>query len=327
MNKLMGKRILITGGAGYLATSLVHLLKNSDCRIIRLDRPGASFLSVAGLARIENIFADIRDPESWDRILAAVDIVFHFAAQTSVYVANEDPNADLSINVLPMLNLLETCRRKNFRPMVLFSGTATEAGLPVSLPVDETHPDNPITVYDLHKWMAENYLKHYVREGHVRGAILRLANVYGPGPRSSSADRGVLNMMVRRALSGEALTIYGDGNFIRDYIYVEDVASAFIMAASNIDQVNGAHFIIGSGDGHTIAEALHLVAASVERKTGRCVQVLHVDPPATLSPIEKRNFVAATDRFTAATNWRSKVTLQEGIDRVIDDFVAQTPLQ
>ena len=134
-------------------------------------------------------------------------------------------------------------------------------------------------------------------------------------------------MMVRRALSGEALTIYGDGNFIRDYIYVEDVASAFIMAASNIDQVNGAHFIIGSGDGHTIAEALHLVAASVERKTGRCVQVLHVDPPATLSPIEKRNFVAATDRFTAATNWRSKVTLQEGIDRVIDDFVAQTPLQ
>ena len=161
----------------------------------------------------------------------------------------------------------------------------------------------------------------------MRGAILRLANVYGPGPRSSSADRGVLNMMVRRGLSGEELTIYGDGNFMRDYIYVEDVASAFIMAASNMDQVNGQHFVIGSGDGHTIAEALRLVAASVERKTGRGVQVVHVEPPPTLSPIEKRSFVAATTRFTGATKWRAKVTLQEGIDRIIDDFVAQKILE
>ncbi len=327
MHELTGRRILITGGAGYVATSVVKALKNSDCRIVRLDRPGVSFVPVTGAAQIEDRFADIREHNVWDSLLADVDIVFHFAAQTSVYVANDDPHADLSMNVLPMLSLLETCRKKKFRPAVLFSGTATEVGFPASLPVDETYPDNPITIYDLHKWMAENYLKHYVREEHVRGAILRLANVYGPGPRSSSADRGVLNMMVRRGLSGEALTIYGDGNFIRDYIYVEDVASAFIMAALNIDQVNGQHFIIGSGDGHTIAEALHLVAASVERKTGRCVQVLHVEPPAALSPIEKRNFVAATDRFTAATNWRSKVTLQEGIDRVIDDFVAQPPLQ
>lgn len=325
MNQLMGKRILITGGAGYLATSLVHLLKDSNCCIIRLDRPGASFPPVSGLARTENIFADIRDPESWDRILEAVDIVFHFAAQTSVYVANEDPKADLSINVLPMLNLLETCRRKNFRPMVLFSGTATEAGLPVILPVDETHPDNPITIYDLHKWMAENYLKHYVREGHVRGAILRLANVYGPGPRSSSADRGVLNMMVRRALSGETLTIYGDGNFIRDYIYVEDVASAFITAALHIDQVNGRHFLIGSGDGHTIADALHRVALSVERKTGRSAGIVNIAPPATLSPIERRNFVAATASFSAATDWRSRVSLQEGIDRMIDYYMSENP--
>ena len=316
----LGKRILITGGAGYIATNLIHLLRSTDCHITRLDRPGARFTPLTGKAQVRDIEGDIRDRAVWETSLTDVDVVFHFAAQTSVYVAEQNPPADMDINVVPMLHLLETCREKGICPTILFSGTVTESGLPASLPVNESHPDCPITVYDLHKWMAENYLKHYTRNGFVRGAVLRLANVYGPGPKSSSADRGVLNMMIRKALQGEPLTVYGTGNYLRDYIYVEDVARAFLAAAVNIDQLNGKHFIIGSGEGHTIVQAINLVAARVALKTGQRVPVIHIDPPATLSPIEVRNFVADSGQFSNATGWKARVFLVEGIDRTIESY-------
>lgn len=316
-----GKRLLITGGAGYLATNVVWLLQDVECHVVRLDRPGASFAPIAGIARVEDVSGDLRDRATWEQVLTGTDVVFHFAAQTSVYAANDSPTTDLEINVLPMLHLLETCRKECLNPIVLFSGTVTEAGLPTQLPVNEAHPDIPITVYDLHKLMAENYLKHYVREGIVRGAILRLANVYGPGPKSSSADRGVLNAMIRKALKAEGLTIYGAGNFLRDYVYVEDVAAAFLRAVPAINQINGKHLVIGSGQGYTIAEAVNLVAERVAVKAGRHAAVSYVEPPSALSPIEARNFVADTGCFRQATNWQAGVSLVEGIDRTIDAYL------
>ncbi|MBI2822486.1 MAG: NAD-dependent epimerase/dehydratase family protein [Acidobacteria bacterium] len=317
-----GKRILITGGAGYLATSLVRLLQPAGCRIVRLGRPGASFPPVEGTSEIEDRTGDIRQRAVWESVLEGIDAVFHFAAQTSVYKANEDPRADLQVNVTPMLHLLEACRRRERKTAILFAGTVTEVGIPARLPVDESHPDHPVTIYDVHKLAAETYLKCYARLGFVRGAVLRLSNVYGPGPASSSADRGVLNQMVCRALRGEPLTVYGKGQHLRDYLYVEDAARAFLDAARNMDRVDGQYFVIGSGQGHTLVQAVHRVAERVHQKTGRVVPVVHVEPPAGLSPIEARDFVADTSRFAEATGWKARVPLDEGLDRTVDAFLA-----
>jgi nucleoside-diphosphate-sugar epimerase len=313
-----GKRILLTGGAGYLATNLVRLLKDTDCSITRVDRSGAEFTDINGAVQLKDVIEDVRERASWERTLKDIDIVFHFAAQTSVKVANEDPIADLENNVMPMLYLLQTCHNKGWQPIVLFSGTVTEAGIPVQVPVNETHVDNPITVYDLHKLMAENYLKYYVSQGIVQGTVLRLANVYGPGPKSSSPDRGILNLMVRRALAGETLTVYGKGDYLRDYVYVEDVVRAFLESAMNIEQTNGQHFVIGTGQGCTIAEAMNLVSDRAALRTGKRAAVTHVEPPAPQSPIEARNFVADTSRFTRSTGWKAFYSLCEGIDRILE---------
>jgi nucleoside-diphosphate-sugar epimerase len=316
-----GKHVLITGGAGYLASSIVAQLLDIECQIVRLDRPGAAFIPVQGRARILDRFGDIRDRATWEDLLLGVDIVMHFAAQTSAPVAEQNLLADLNLNVVPMIHLLETCREKAIHPTILFSGTVTETGLPSILPVNEDHLDRPITVYDLHKWFAENYLLHYAQSGVIYGSVLRLANVYGPGPKSSSADRGVLNMMIRKALRGEPLTIYGDGKFLRDYVYIEDVARAFLVAAANIDDLSGHYFVIGSGHGYTISDAIHLVAYLVKKKTGRDVPVLHVEPPASLSPIETRNFIADSNRFMKATMWEARMSLTAGIEHTIDYFL------
>ncbi len=312
-----GKRILVTGANGYLAANLIHLLKDINCTIVRLSR-NSKLLPINGIANIMDIIGDIHAKEIWEQALEDIDIVYHFAAQTSVYVANENPLADLQSNVLPMLNLLESCRSKGMQPIIIFSGTVTEVGIPESLPVNETHGDYPVTVYDIHKLMAENYLKYYSQQGIVQGTILRLANVYGPGPKSSSTDRGIINTMLRKALAGEPLTVYGKGDYLRDYVYVEDVISAFLRAAMHIGQLNGKHFVIGSGEGHTIAQAINLVADRVALKTGKRVSVKHIEPPFVQSAIEERNFIADTRQFTLITGWQTHYSFIEGIDQTLE---------
>lgn len=321
LNSFHDKHILITGGGGYLASCIVRLLQDVDCFLVRLDQPGAPFSPVAGRAKVHNIVGDVRDTAVWEEALLNIDIVFHLAAQTSAYEANKNPVDDLQSNVMPMLYMLETCLRKGWQKIILFSSTVTIAGMPVFLPVNETHPENPITIYDLHKQMAENYLKYYIKQDAVKGAVLRLANVYGPGPKSSRSDRGILNQMIRKALAGEPLTVYGTGDQLRDYMYVEDVALAFLKAASNIESVNGRHFVIGSGQGYTIAEAMSLVSERVALKTGKTVPLVYVDPPSSLLPIEYRNFVADTSQFSKATGWKAHYILAEGIDLTMEGYL------
>jgi len=313
-----GKTILITGGAGYLATNMVHVLQGIECIIVRLDRPGAFFEPVRGLAQVHDLEGDVREPSAWEAWVERADIIFHFAAQTSTYVANADPPADLESNVLPILRLMEICRTRGWHKTLLFSSTVTVVGLPTHIPVDESFPARPVTIYDLHKMMAEQYLKYYVAQGSLSGAILRLANVYGPGPSSSRPDRGVLNQMTRRAVSGESLTVYGRGEQLRDYVHVEDVVMAFLQAAMHMDVLNGEHFVIGSGRGYSIAESMHLIAERIALKTGTSVAVVHVEPPSPQSLIESRNFVADSSRFSRLTGWTAQYALTEGIDQTIE---------
>jgi len=315
-----GKRVLVSGANGYLATNLVQALLDVDCQLVRLSRHPERLARPAGAVQIRDLGGDIREPGIWQQALKDVQVVFHFAAQTSAPTAAADPQADLRSNVLPMLHLLESSRQQGSRPVVLFSGTATQMGLPSSLPVSEAQSDCPVTLYDLHKLVAENYLKFYAAQGHVRGASLRLANVYGPGPRSSSGDRGVLNTMIRRALAGEKLTVYGEGKFVRDYVYIDDVIRAFLLAGIHPDATNGRHFVIGSGQGQSLADAFRLVAERAALLTGVLVPVEHVTTGAAMSPIDRRNFVADTRAFTQATGWTSVCDLSDGVERTMKAF-------
>jgi nucleoside-diphosphate-sugar epimerase len=122
-------------------------------------------------------------------------------------------------------------------------------------------------------------------------------------------------------LRGEPLTVYKPGDQLRDYVYVQDTAAAFLAAARHAEKINGRHFIIGSGHGYSITEAMNLVADRVGLKTGNRVDVEHVEPPFPQSPIEYRNFVADSRRFTEATGWRPEFPLPEGVDRTVEAFL------
>ena len=313
-----GKTVAVTGAAGFLGGRLVHRLAAAACRIVRVARTAPSSLDAMPEATMVDIVGDVGDPAVWDAALHDADIVFHFAGQTSGVAAAENPARDFDANVAPMRHLVLTCRRLRRRPMVMFAGTVTQAGIPSRLPVDEDAPDDPVTIYDRHKLMAEDDLTAAASDGTVCGATLRLANVYGPGGHGSNNDRDVLNRMITAALRGEPLTVYGAGDYLRDYVFVDDVVDAFLMAAARPERVNGRHYVVGSGRGITIRDAFELVAARVALLTGRRVPVVMAEPVTALSAIEQRHFVADPSRFSAATGWRPAWRLSDGIDRTIE---------
>ena len=317
-NFFEGGRIVVTGGSGFLASALVARLARAKCRILRVVRPASPApANPSGPATCELLRGDVRERAFCDAALAGADYVFHFAAQTSVYQAERDPAADARANVQPMRNLVEAGRERGMRPFILFSGSATQCGVPGRPEVSESLPDLPVTTYDRHKLEAEGILEEGVRRGWARGTTLRLANIYGPGAVRVSADRGILDQMMRRALRGEALTLHGEGGQLRDYLYVDDAVDAFFAAAACAVRTDGRHFVLGSGEGRSLADAFALIARRAERLTGRKVTIASIPRPPGQSPIEGRSAAVNPSRFRTATGWTPRIAFPEGVDRAL----------
>lgn len=310
----LGKRLLITGAGGFLGQALLSRLGNIPCEITAISRRLKSFHSPE--AQIQFFEPDYGSRDFWKKVLPGTDFIFHFAAQTSVSKAEENPLEDFRMNVLPLLILLQVCEEMELKPAILFAGTATQVGLVPLLPVDESVPSQPLTLYDLHKQMAEDYLKFFVRRRLVRGLSLRLPNLYGPGQEVISQDRGILNRMIARAMRGEPLTLLGEGQAVRDYLFHEDAVAAFLAAGAKIEELNGGHFIVGSGKGISLQKVFQLVLERVEIKLG-IKGSLEQKAEAILSPIETRNYVADIGLFSELSGWQPKISLQEGIDACI----------
>jgi len=324
INKILsayaGKKIVVTGASGYIGSALVESLKSVEATIYRITSNLKHLPKLSdSKAVIIDIEADISKKDIWERLCASVDVIFHFSSQTNVYTAWENPEADWRINVLPLLNILEASRKLEQKPSIIFTGTATEVGLTEKIPVNESFKDNPITIYDAHKLAAENYLKTYCANDYAKGTVLRLANVYGGGKGSKNSGRGVINFMARKAMNGEDLTIYGDGEYIRDYIFKKDVINALLYCLPNMDDLNGREFLIASGVGICLKEAVKKIALEAEKLTGVAVDVKHVPAPEKLSPIEYRNFIADISNFKKVSGWKPEFTFESGIKELLQD--------
>ena len=298
------KNILVTGGSGFIGHHLVKRLKDFSKKIVILSGK-----------------TDITNPKIWKKLLKNIDIVFHLAGQTSSKLSNQKPVLDASINLFPIINLIKTCQDKNVFPNIIFAGTVTQVGLTKKYPVNENFQDEPITVYDINKLAAEKYLQYYSKYLDGQAVTLRLSNVYGPGMTKKTKDRGVLNSFIRKALKGESLTIYGQGNFLRDYTYIDDVVEAFLLAGVKLKTLKGNYYVIGTGKGNTIKQMAKLIQDQVKEKTGRKVNLNYTSFPKDISPIEFRNFIADSTSFKKATGWKAKVLLTEGIRKTIDYYI------
>jgi len=308
-----GKTVFVIGGAVYLGSALVTYLQQTPAasvvRVTRQPRRG----EVGGPC----LNVDLQSEDGWREIVSRADVIFHLAGNTSVGDAARHPADSLRSTVLPLVHLTTAAGRVRRRPRVVFASTATVYGLTDRLPVSEDADPCPVTTYDLHKLWAEQHLALASRQGLLDAVSLRLANVYGPSTvQVAASDRGVLNRMARLALRGEDLSLYGGGQCLRDYVYIDDVVQAFATVGQD-PLVNIGVFNVASGTGTTVRDAVWLLAERAERVTGLRSRVVEVPWPGTPEPIEFRQFTASVDRIASTFGWRPTVALPEGLDRLL----------
>jgi UDP-glucose 4-epimerase len=322
--KYQNRCVLITGAAGYIGSKIILKLRDQDCHIkacVYNDDEVKNLTKVVGKApkcSIEFFQGDIRDPKCWEQwITQGIDAIFLLAAQTSHYVANENPPANWEINVQPIVFLANACKKNNVLPRIVFASSATVYGILNKLPADESFLCNPVSIYDIHKLTAEHYLKYYHQSFELDTVSLRLSNVYGPSYTSSQRDRGVLNLMAGKALRGEEITVFGKGDWLRDYIHLDDVVEAFLYAGIGPAQnLRGKSFNICSGVGTRYVDVIQLLVVEANNLVGWKSPIVHTDGK-NLTPVDERNYIGIHQAFTDATQWNSSIDLRDGIRNLL----------
>jgi nucleoside-diphosphate-sugar epimerase len=312
LGNLNGKVVTVTGASGYIGSVLVDALIKHSCKVTRVSR-----MDLVPLADVKTIKADVRNADTWAEFVEQADVIFHLAGNTSVYEAAKNPLESLSSTLLPLNHLIKVAQERQCKPRVVFASTATVYGMTPQRPVAESVEPKPITIYDLHKLFAEQQLALATQQGLLESISLRLANVYGPSTSvSSSDDRGILNRVTAMALQGKDLMVYGDGNYLRDYVYIDDVVRAFMIAGFRKDVCAGV-FNVSTGKSISVGDAFKMVAMRAASVTGSKVNIKHLPWPDSACEIEFRNYISDVSSISVELGWRSTTTLESGIDCMI----------
>ena len=307
-------RALVTGGAGFIGSHLVDRLLADGRRVCVVDDLSTGSASnVPPEVRFQRV--DICDLASLGEVFAAFrpEVVFHAAAQTDVRRSTREPDFDARVNVLGGLNVLRAAAAVGARRIV-YASSAAVYGDPERLPVSEADPTRPISDYGASKLAFEHYLGAHAARGLIEHAVLRYANVYGPGQRADG-EAGVVAIFARQMLAGEPVAIFGDGRKTRDYVYVSDVVQATIRAAAG---PSGVVANIAWGREISDLELFRAVAAA----TGYAKGPTHA--------ADRRGDIARISLDPAVArrtwDWRPSVALGDGVRRVVEGAKAKPEL-
>lgn len=310
----MSARVLVTGGLGFIGSNLVTRLAGSGRRVTVVTPSAAAHQDEA--ARVTSLGAeivsgDIRDEGLMQRLVERQEVIYHLAGRSGAVRSIEDPFTDLDVNYRGTLVLLEAVRRAGSSAKVVFAGSRLHYGHPQAVPVTEAQPPDALSFHAVHKTAAENAMQIYGRLFGLRTAVARITNPYGAGQPRERTAYGVINRLVHLAISGEALTIYGDGRQLRDYVHVDDVTAALVaMGESPVS--DGKTYNVGSGAGTALVDAAKMIVEIAGR--GR---IEHVEWPELAARVETGDFVADISRIRRELGWTPATALADGLARTV----------
>jgi UDP-glucose 4-epimerase len=319
-----GRQVLITGGLGFIGSNLARQLVALGARVLVIDslisEYGGNLFNIDGLeSRLRVNIADIRQQSTMNYLVRGHDVIFNLAGQVSHIDSMQDPYTDLEINCRAQLSLLEACRHNNPSVKVVFAGTRQIYGRADFLPVTEAHLVRPTDVNGINKAAGEYYHMMYNNVFGVRTVSLRLTNVYGPRQLIKHNRQGFIGWFIRQAIEDREIQIYGDGGQLRDFVFVDDAADAFLRAGAS-DACNGQVFNVGGQEAITLRELVELLVSIAG--TGRYRLIAW---PPEKKAIDIGDFHADSSLIARTLGWRPTTSLRDGLGRTIEFYRAHLP--
>lgn len=303
-----GRKVVVLGGLGFIGSHLCRALVSEGDNVRVFSKLYGSRELVSDFeSQLEIIEADIMQPKEVLDVIGDSEIVVDLVHTTRPGSSMRDPEYDVVSNVASQVQWLQRLPETKVRRVIFISSGGTVYGEPRSVPIDETHPTDPVSSYGITKLALEKYVAMYSQIAGVRYTIVRPANVYGAGNRLN-VGQGVIGVLAHRALKGEQLEVWGTGESRRDYVYIDDLVSALTA----LIEYNGSEtvFNVSSGKAHSVLEVIDELRAIL----GELPPVVHLPSRGYDVPLN----LLSSARLTAATGWSPHVTLESGIPRLIE---------
>ncbi len=318
-----GKRVLITGGLGFIGSNLAHKLVALGAKVTLVDslipEYGGNRRNIAGLERkVRVIIADVRDRKRLPRIVRGQDFLFNLAGQTSHMDSMTDPDTDLEINCRAQLSILEACRLHNPGIRIVYASTRQIYGRPDYLPVDEQHPLRPVDVNGINKLAGENYHLLYHQAHGIRSTVLRLTNTIGPRMRIKDARQTFVGIWVRCVLEGKPFEVWG-GAQLRDFTAVDDCGEALLLAAAK-QKAEGKVYNLG-GVGRI---SLRELARTLVRVAGQGTFVVKAYP-RDRRKIDIGDYFADDRLIRRELGWRPRSDIAGALRQTVEYFRTERP--
>jgi UDP-glucose 4-epimerase len=319
MNSYHDKKVLITGGLGFIGSNLARTLVHQGAQVTLVDslipQYGGNLFNIADFRdKVEVNICDVRDPHAMKHLVQGKDFLFNLAGQTSHMDSMTDPQTDLDINASAQLSILEACRLNNPEIKIVFASTRQLYGKPDYLPVDEKHTIRPVDVNGINKLAGEWYHLLYNNVYGIRACALRLTNTYGPGMRVKDARQTFLGIWVRLLLEGKPIKVFGDGEQLRDFNYVDDCVDALLVAGAS-EQANGKVYNLGS------QEVIGLKAlAEMMTKLGYGGSYELVPFPEDRKAIDIGDYYSDFSFISDELGWSPRIDLQQGLLKTVEYY-------
>ncbi len=321
MSDFLGKKVLITGGLGFIGSNLARRLVAEGAQVTLADslipQYGGNMHNIADIRdRLTVNVCDVRDRFALEYLVQDRDFLFNLAGQTSHVDSMTDPQTDLDINASAQLSILESCRRANSAIRLVFASTRQIYGRPAYLPVDEKHPIRPVDVNGINKLAGEGYHLLYSSIYGIRSSVLRLTNTYGPGMRVKDARQTFLGIWIRQIVEGQPIKVFGDGCQLRDFNYVDDVVAALMLAACR-DEAIGAVMNLGSDEVINLKDLAQLLI-DVSGAGHWELQPF----PADRKAIDIGDYYGNWSLANTLLGWKPTTGLKEGLTRSLEYYKA-----
>ena len=316
LDSFRDKKVLVTGGLGFIGSNLTIKLVELGAKVTLLDTMieghGGNLFNIKPVKDKVNInFGDVRDENNTNDIVRDKDYIFHLAGQNDHVLSLTNPFPDIDINIKGSAVVLEACKKYNRDAKLVYSGTRGEYGPAVKLPVREDAPINPKGIYELSSLTVQKLFKIYHDNHNIRSVTLRLTNIYGERAQMKHSRFGVANWFIRLALDNETIKVFGDGSILRDFLHVEDTVNAMLMCAK-CESAYGAVFNVGSDKAHgflELAKTITDIAGS-----GRWEFAPFTPERAAQEP---GDFYSDISKIKEVVGWEPGRSLEEGLQKTI----------